>query len=218
MNKTEFVGIVRKVVREELVELLKSKEGRVMMREMVNKTVRIEVDRLLTEMESSQEEVIQERKDNPKLSRMVARGELPATKQQEQKREIPKVAFVKNQKLNALLQDTFEQVAAGKAQLPSQLDGGGAAGILREQYSNMADEWKTIPGNFTSQGAQTFGHARPVPQGPEDSGKSPAQMLPDKDVNGNPLMVNPNALPDHISKALTRDYRKLMKKVEEKRG
>ena len=39
-----------------------------------------------------------------------------------------------------------------------------------------------------------------------------------EDVNGNPLRINPNGVPDYLKKVLTRNYRPVMKKVDEKRG
>ena len=216
MNKIELIGLIREIVRDELKELLKSKNGRAVVREMISKEVRLEVERLLVEMEQSEGEVIQETHDNTKLIQMVERGELPP-KNGSRKTKTPStenVAFTKNPKLNAMLNETLRSVTTGEAQLPSQLGADGQMALLKEQYANMGDDWKTMPGNFTSTGARTF--TPTTERVGEESGKSVQQMLPDTDVNGNPMMVQ--SVPDHISKALTRDYRKLMKKVEEKRG
>lgn len=206
MNKIELVGLIREIVKDELKELLKSKEGRAVVREMIGKEVRIEVDRLLTEMEQSQSEVISEAPQDTKLSRMVERGELPPKTVQQKPVVVPKVEFTKNPKLNALLNDTYQQLATGKASLPSAMGPEAQAQLLKEQYA------KTM----TAGGFPVTPHS--IMQNPpsEDSGKSVDQMLPDVDVNGNPLVVR--NIPDHVGKALTRNYSKLMKKVEEKRG
>jgi hypothetical protein len=213
MNKIELIGLIREIVKDEFKELLKSREGRAYIREIVGKETRVEVDKLLTEMEQSQGEVIQEPQQDVKLAKMVERGELPPKKRiVEEKKEIPKVAFTKNPKLNAFLQSTFEDIASGRAQLPSQTGAEGQAALLKEQYAG--EDWKTMTGGtFTSDQARTFGMTRPQPN-TESTGKPVAAMLPSVDVNGNPLVVRPDALPDHVQTALTKDYRKFMKKVD----
>jgi len=203
MNKIELLSLIREIVKDELKELLTTKSGRTLVREMITREVRIEVDKLLTEMEQGQDsrEMVQESPNDIKLSRMVERGELPPKKSS--KREEPKVGFTKNSKLNDMLNQTLDSIRKGDAQLPSMMGPESQVQLLKEQYPNMKI------------GESNLGVTRPVE---ESTGKSVVSMLPDKDVSGNPLMVNPTALPDHVQNALTRDYRKLMKKVEEKRG
>jgi len=218
MNKTELLTVLREMVKNELKELLNTREGRALLREIIGKEVRIEVDKLLTEMEhsDSSKEIIQESPKNQKLSRMVERGELPP--KGVPKKESQTVAFTKNQKLNSMLNQTLEAIRNGKETMPSTEGTAGQVAMLREQYEGQPKDemgaWPTMPTGGMN--AQNFNAVRP--QMEESTGKSVVSMLPDKDVNGNPLMVNPNALPDHVSKALTRDYRKAMKKVDEKRG
>jgi len=204
MNRIELVSLIREMVKTELKGLLKSKEGRAIIREVIGSEVRSEVNTLLTEMEQSEapKEVIKEVRPSGKLSQMVARGELPPKEKTMGK--TPIVAFTKNQKLNEMLSQTLNDIRHGNAQLPSSMGVEGQVAMLREQYA--------------SNPITAVSSAAPLLPPEERTGKSVVSMLPEKTVEGNPLMINPNALPDHIQKALTRDYRKVMKKVDEKRG
>ena len=203
MNKIELLTLIREIVKDELKELLRSKNGRAAVREIIGKEVRIEVDKLLTEMEQGQDtrEVVHESPEEIKLSRMVERGELPPKGVPKKKQEHPNIQFTKKSTFNDMLNQTLDSIRRGDAQLPPAEDGGQAQ-LLREQYMDMRGQ----PENTS------------VPRAEEHTGKSVVSMMPEKDVDGNPLMVNPNGLPDHVQGALTRDYRKLMKKVEAKRG
>ena len=184
MNKIELMEVLRKIVKEELRRALVSKEIGPLIKEVIKKEVRTEVDRLLTEMEQKQPgEVIQERTTSPRVNSMIARGELPV--------KVKPVHLAKNQKLNDLLNQTAQSIARGEATLPSQEGPEGQLALLREQYANM---------------------------GSDSTGKTAAAMIPNVDVEGRPMIVNPAALPTHVQNALTKDYRKFMKKVDEKRG
>ena len=202
MNKNELLSSLRGIVKEELTRLLNSKEGRALIKELISRGVRSEVDRLLTDMEQENKQpVIQEANRGVKVSRMIERGELPPKNVPKRvvEESIQPVTFTKNSKLNNMLNQTLVSIARGEAQLPSALGADSNAALLREQYGGVREEISN---------PQMSRH--PLN---ESSGKSVMQMLPDKDVNGNPLMINATALPDHVQNALTRDYRKLMKKV-----
>lgn len=201
MNKIELVGIIREIVKDEFKEMLKSKEGRAILKEVIAKEVHREVDRLLTEMEEASP-VLAETAQMPRLASMVEHGELPPTKKPQPNAE--SVQFTKNNKINEALNQTLASIVSGQATLPSQEGSEGAFAALREQYG--ANGFNPMP----SQTAATHQS--------DSTGKSVNQMLPDRDVNGNPMRINAAALPTDVKNALTRDYRKLLKRIDEPRG
>lgn len=176
MNKIEF----RALIKKELVEILNSKQGRQLIHSIIKEGVRLEVDRLLTEMEQSEQtERIDE---SPRVTQMVERGELPPRK------PVPKKEFAKDPVLNKILNETFLSMVNGDAVAPASLG---------KAPTNMVGEYG--------------------PDAYRQSSRSVEAMLPETDVNGRPLQVSPEMLPDHVRTALTKDYRKLMKKIDEKK-
>ena len=193
MNKTELLSTLRTIVKQELKEFIVSKEGRTLLQEVISGHVRIEVDRLLTEMETTDEsnEIIQESKRDKKLVQMVERKELPP--KDALKKEV--LLLSKNSVLNNMLNQTLQAIRSGNATMPSMEGTVGQAELLREQYNNATP---------------------PPTEG--NTGKSVISMIPDKTVEGHPMVISADRLPDHVTKALTRDYRNVMKKLDEKRG
>lgn len=195
MTKTELVTLIREVVRHEFKAILQTPEGKKLVREIIKNEVRSEVDMLLTEMESQPTTVIHDTPTDVRLSRMVERGELPNADAGKSK-QLQEVSFSKNTKLNKALNQTLKSIVSGEAEVPSAVDPEAEMDLLREQYRK----------GFVD--ARQRQSQNPVD---EQSGKTVAQMMPRVDVEGNP--INTVAVPQHVQRALTRDYRKLMKKV-----
>lgn len=187
MKREEFVQIIRKVVRDEIKEVFSSKSNRSFIREIIGEEVRGEVDRLLTEIESNQGEKlsITENNDDVRISKMVERGELPPVG----RKQVP-LGLSKNPIMNKMLNETLVSLQTGQAMFPSALGPEAQVEHLKEQYVNHKSDKDIVR-----------------PTSDNGSGKSVSQMLPSQDVNGNPLVIDPNRLPGHVQKALTRKYK-----------
>jgi len=240
MNKIELIGIIRGLVKEELQEQFKSPALRKVILHLIKEETRKEVDMLLTEMESTQpeKEVIQERqerhesKESTKLSSMVARGELPPRAGQKvingRIQKVEKIQIVKDEKLNDALNQTLLDMRMGRAVPPSQEGSGAGAGMLAENYGyptegdgDGMEPWPDLPANARAVGMmnRVMGGSAPiVDKDHPASGVPLGMMMPEKDVEGRPMAINAAALPDAVKGALTRDYRKLMKKVNQGQG
>lgn len=238
MNKIELIGLIRGLVKEELQEQFKSPALRKVILRLIKEETRKEVDMLLTEMESSQpeKEVIQEREEprqSSKLTSMVERGELPPRAGQKvingKVQKIEKVQLVKDERLNDALNQTLLDMRMGIAVAPSQQ--GAGPGMLAENYGYSAEPnqdemapWPDLPPHARAAGMMgrmmggNNGSAPIVDKDHPASGVSLMAMIPDKTVEGAPMAINPAALPDSVKGALTRDYRKLMKKVNQGQG
>lgn len=238
MNKIELIGVLRELVKSEVQGLLKTPAGRKLIIEIIKAEVPKEVDRLLTEMESAQpeKEVIQEREEprqSSKLTSMVERGELPPRAGQKvingKVQKVEKIQIVKDEKLNDALNQTLLDMRMGRAVPPSQE--GGGSGMLAENYGYGEEQpqdemapWPDLPPHARAAGMMgrvMGGNGASAPIVDKDhpaSGVSLMAMIPDKTVEGAPMAINPAALPDAVKGALTRDYRQLMKKVNQGQG
>lgn len=102
----------------------------------------------------------------------------------------PKQQFTKNSMLNDILNDT----GGFRAENPYAM--------LQENYDvnyNDYEEWPTM----------NMGQRPMAPM-------NKAAMLPTTDTEGRPL--NPNAVPEEVVNAITKDYSALMKAIDKKKG
>jgi hypothetical protein len=99
---------------------------------------------------------------------------------------VAKKQYVKNSWLNDILNETTAHMGSGKSMLEESIN-----------YNDYSD-WPTM--NMNSM----------------PSMGSKKSVVPNTDVNGNP--VNVNALPEDVVNALTKDYSALMKAIDKKKG
>lgn len=203
MKKSELVDIIREVIREELT---KNKLVRKYMTILVREEVKSQMKQLITEMESK---VMDE--PLPQSVEQFDAGIRHGLRLQDMVEHPPKKPVVKNQPqgtkqfvknntvLNNMLNETAGDIMAGRAQVPSAAPGS-IDGVNPAYLGNVS--------NFAAQQQEE--------ETEESTGKSVASMMPTHDVNGNPMMKNPLALPEGVQKALTKDYSKFMKKVDNK--
>lgn len=205
MNKIELITIIRGLINEELrnPNFLRS-----IIVNVIKEEVRKETNKLLTEMEETQI-------SDTSLVKMVS--SIPAGSEDKlnglknkiyngRKENLVKkkeIAFTKNKKLNALLNETYTDLRSGNVTLP-----------VSDTPDTTTEQWPTMQYN---KDPRSFSHAKTLNVSPGME-KSVGAMIPSVDVEGNPMAVNPDTLPDHVRAALTRNYRPLMKKLKEKEG
>lgn len=204
MNKIELITVIRGLIKEELRDsrLLHST-----IKSVIKESVRQEVDRLLTEMEN---------KESTETSLVEMAMEIPAGSKEKlsglqskmdthghvKKLESEKVTFVKDKKLNSLLNETLMDIRTGKAIIPPS-----------DISNDNAEEWPAM--NYNKD-ARSFTAARSL--NIQGEGNKVKSMLPNVDVEGRPMAISADALPDHLKNALTKNYKPLMKKIKEKSG
>jgi hypothetical protein len=204
MKKSEFSQLVRDIIKE---ELSKNKE----LKQFLKEVVKSEVSKLLIEAESHvvHDSTGQDLVGSRHGIRLDELANRKISKKTSEKSEQPQeISFVKNQTLNKLLNETAYDIRTGKVALPSSTGGiVNQADVVKQLNENT--DWNEL--RFDSTNARGFSGRMPDRQV-----KSVTSMMPTKDVAGNPMVVNPNALPDHVQNALTKNYSKFLKKVDEK--
>lgn len=202
MTKKDLITLVERIV---INKLTKSK----LVRKMIAESVKQEVKKLLVEVETKVElsgrNILRDANQPMNLQNVITdidRQDEPAPQTAEE------IEFTKNPVYNKMIARTLRDIKSGQATLPSSEDPSNAQQVLKEEYSDVG-------GGFTSGGAQSFNTMRDTPASPVDTMKA-NRMMPDVDSEGRPLGVNANQVPDHLQKALSKNYRKFMKTVDEK--
>ena len=108
-------------------------------------------------------------------------------------RKRKKKSFSKNEMLNDILNET-----AQTSDFSNMYEG---PAVTQEEYPMMGDKMAT---NNVSSFASMM------------NSNTPVNAIPTTDVNG--AAVNQNALPDHLTSALTRDYSGIIKAINKKNG
>jgi len=201
MNRLELITILRGLIREELRDsnFIKS---------IIREEVKKETNRLLTEMEEKQVDetsLVEMASNIPIGSKEKLDGlkhKMENRKKIVSEKEEP-VIFVKNRKLNMLLNETLMDLRTGKAIMPAS-----------DIPGTDAEQWPAMQYN---KDPRSFAHAKALnlPPGAE---KPVEAMIPSVDVEGRPMAVNADALPEHIKNALTRNYKPLMRVINKKDG
>lgn len=90
--------------------------------------------------------------------------------------------------------------------------------LLNETYASTTqdrEEWPTIKATTSAKSFDRASMAAALGYGNMDNGQVSAQsMLPNTTTEGGTMHVDAEELPDHVTNALTRDYRELVKKFK----
>ena len=105
----------------------------------------------------------------------------------------PKKKFSKNSMLNDILNET-----ANTADFSN----------MNEGPAVSQEEWPSIDDVMTTDKVDSFASMMNPSRG--------VDVTPNTDVNGN--VINKNALPEHLTSALTKDYSAVMKAIDKKKG
>ena len=169
---------------------MKAKELVELLEIVVRKVVREELTPVLTEIKKSKKPIIKERvsKKNQEFDPFDV-SHLVGKKTTKPKKVNKTMEFTKNEMLNEMLSETYD-----------------------------SGEWKNLDGRtFTSGQAQGFNRQVMAEKLGYGNGAPTAQsMIPTVDPDGNPLNVNIEGTA--VGDALTKDYSKLMKTINAKKG
>lgn len=155
---------------------------------IVRKVVREELKPILKEIKQSSKPVIKENKVKEITKPFDPLDVSDVLETEQIRKQTPKMKFSQNSMLNEMLNETAD-----------------------------SGEWRTMDSTFTSGQAQGFNRQVMAEQLGYGNGVPTAQsMMPTVDPDGNPLNVNIEGTA--VGDALTKDYSKLMKTINAKKG
>jgi len=168
---------------------MKAKQLADLLEVIVRKVVREELKPILKEIKQSSKPVIRENKVKEVTKPFDPLDVSEVLETERLKKQNPTMEFSKNPMLNSMLSETYD-----------------------------SGEWKNLDGRtFTSGQAQGFNRQVMAEQLGYGNGVPTAQsMMPTVDPDGNPLNVNIEGTA--VGDALTKDYSKLMKTINAKKG
>jgi hypothetical protein len=167
---------------------MKAKQLADLLEVIVRKVVREELKPILKEIKQSSKPVIKENKVKEITKPFDPLDVSDVLETERLKKQNPTMEFSKNPMLNEMLNETAE-----------------------------SGEWRTMDSTFGANQAQGFNRQVMAEKLGYGSGKPTAQnMTPTIDPDGNPLNVNIEGTA--VGDALTKDYSKLMKTINAKKG
>ena len=167
---------------------MKSKKLADLLELIVRKVVREELKPILKEIKQSSKPVIKENKVKEITKPFDPLDVSDVLETERLKKQNPTMEFSKNPMLNEMLNETAE-----------------------------SGEWRTMDSTFGANQAQGFNRQVMAEKLGYGSGKPTAQnMTPTIDPDGNPMNVNIEGTA--VGDALTKDYSKLMKTINAKKG
>ena len=168
---------------------MKAKQLADLLEIVVRKVVREELKPILKEIKQSSKPVIKERVVEKQIKEFDPLDVSDVLETERLKKQTPKMEFSNNAMLNSMLSETYD-----------------------------SGEWKNLDGRtFTSGQAQGFNRQVMAEKLGYGNGVPTAQsMMPTVDPDGKPLNVNIEGTA--VGDALTKDYSKLMKAINAKKG